>query len=81
MEQEIAEIVEEVLGRRVAPDQDLFDQGATSLAFVRIVALVNQRYDTALTGSELGDLASVDTLAAAVRTAQKLVPTSHRSPS
>ncbi|MER7274098.1 amino acid adenylation domain-containing protein [Dactylosporangium sp. NPDC000244] len=44
-----------VLGReRVNPDSDLFDIGATSLAFIRIIAEVNRRFGTELNGSELG---------------------------
>jgi acyl carrier protein len=60
-------IVEEVLqGREIRPDVDLFDQGATSLAFVRIIASVNERFGTSLTGSELVDGATVDNLVTVV---------------
>jgi amino acid adenylation domain-containing protein len=60
----VLEICQRILQRQgIAVDSDLFDQGATSLAFVRIVAGVNERFDIALTGSELGDTASVRSLA------------------
>jgi acyl carrier protein len=67
MREDVTGIVEEVLqGREIRPDVDLFDQGATSLAFVRIIASVNDRFGTSLTGSELVDGATVDNLVAVV---------------
>jgi len=39
----------------------VFDQGATSLAFLRIVAQVNEKYDITVDVAELEE-ASVDTL-------------------
>ncbi|MGW4463813.1 non-ribosomal peptide synthetase [Micromonospora sp. NPDC004704] len=48
-------IADEVLRRDVPVDGDLFDLGATSLALTRIVAMVNDRFGTALTGAELED--------------------------
>ncbi|MGC4806667.1 amino acid adenylation domain-containing protein [Micromonospora sp. DT233] len=51
----VGAIAAEVLGRpSVATDTDLFDLGATSLAFIRIIAEVNRRFGTGLNGSELG---------------------------
>ena len=67
MREDVTGIVEEVLqGREIRPDVDLFDQGVTSLAFVRIIASVNERFGTSLTGSELVDGATVDNLVAVV---------------
>jgi acyl carrier protein len=59
--QTIREIVRTVLDRDVDPSVDVFDQGATSLAFIRIVAEVNERYDITVDVAELEE-ASVDTL-------------------
>jgi len=67
----VARIVEDVLrSGPVPPERDLFDLGATSLAFVRIIAKANEDFGVALTGSELGDTASVRRLAAAVDAAR-----------
>jgi amino acid adenylation domain-containing protein len=66
----IGKIVAEVLERdRVGPDDDVFDLGATSLMFIRIVAEVNAQFGVALNGSELGDTASVSAIVAAVDSA------------
>ncbi|CCH31882.1 non-ribosomal peptide synthetase [Actinosynnema sp. NPDC047251] len=46
-------IVDEVLVRDVPVDGDLFDHGATSLSLARVIAMVNNRFDLALTGAEL----------------------------
>jgi acyl carrier protein len=44
--QEITQIVRAVLERdEIDPAVDLFEQGATSLAFIRIVSQLNERYD------------------------------------
>lgn len=41
----VGKIVQTVLDREVIDETvDLFDQGATSLAFIRIVAQLNERY-------------------------------------
>ncbi|MBW4720371.1 non-ribosomal peptide synthetase [Saccharothrix obliqua] len=48
-------IVDEVLLRDVPPEGDLFDHGATSLSLARIIAMVNNRFGTALTGAELDE--------------------------
>ncbi|SNY24385.1 amino acid adenylation domain-containing protein [Paractinoplanes atraurantiacus] len=74
----VAEIVREVLRRDTLPyDADLFDLGATSLAFIRVIARVNERWQVSLTGSELGEIASVERLCAVVRAARsdRPVPT------
>jgi amino acid adenylation domain-containing protein len=65
----VSRAVAEVMRREVPVDADLFDLGATSLAFVRIVATVNERFGVALTGGELGDTASVTTLTGAINSA------------
>jgi acyl carrier protein len=59
--QTIGGIVQTVLDRDVEPSVDVFDQGATSLAFIRIVAEVNERYGITLDVAELEE-ASVDAL-------------------
>jgi acyl carrier protein len=61
----IHEIVRTVLDRDVDSSVDLFDQGATSLAFIRIVAEVNGRYDITLDVAELEE-ASTDMLSSLV---------------
>jgi len=65
----VLEIAREVLelAAPLDPAADLFDLGATSLAFVRLVAEVNQRFGVSLTGAELGDAATLAALAACVR--------------
>lgn len=63
--QMIREIVRTVLERDVDPSVDVFDQGATSLAFIRIVAEVNERYDITVDVAELEE-ASVDALSGLV---------------
>lgn len=57
----ITNIVHAELDREVDPSVDMFDQGVTSLAFIRIVAQVNEKYDIAMDVAELEE-ASVDTL-------------------
>ncbi len=61
LQQTIGEIVRTVLGRDIESSVDLFDQGATSMAFIRIVAEVNKRYEITLDVAELEE-ASADTL-------------------
>jgi len=63
--QTIGDITRAVLEREVDPAVDMFDQGATSLAFIRIVAEVNERYDLTVDVAELEE-ASVDVLSALV---------------
>jgi acyl carrier protein len=50
-----------VLDRDVDPAIDVFDQGATSLAFIRIVAEVSERYGITVDVAELEE-ASIDRL-------------------
>jgi acyl carrier protein len=65
----VSQIVAGVLGRPVtALDDDLFDLGVTSLAFVRIITSVNRRFQLTLTGAEL-DRASIRALAACAEAA------------
>jgi acyl carrier protein len=59
--QTVREIVHAVLDHDVDPSVDVFDQGATSLAFLRIVAEVNERYDITVDVAELEE-ASADLL-------------------
>ena len=63
--QAIREIVWTVLERDVDPSVDVFDQGATSLAFMRIVAEINERYDITVDVAELEE-ASVGMLSGLV---------------
>ncbi len=49
----------------VDPVVDMFDQGVTSLAFIRVVAQINENYGVTVDVEEL-DEASVDTLTALV---------------
>jgi acyl carrier protein len=74
--QTIGEIVHAVLERDVDPAVDLFDQGATSLAFLRIVAEVNERYDITMDVAELEE-ASTDELLGLV--AQQLKIQEHQT--
>ena len=68
--EEITAIVESVLGRtNIHPDVDLFDQGASSLAYVRIIAEINQRYGLSLNGSEVNGVATIECLAQLVAAA------------
>lgn len=50
----------------IEPAVDLFDMGATSLAYIRIVAEINAKYDISLDVAELEE-ASVDALSALIR--------------
>ena len=72
---EITQIVESVLKRtHLDPNRDLFEQGATSLAYVRIIAGINQRYQLSLNGSEVEGLATIERLAKVVDEAGAGVP-------
>ncbi len=57
----IHEIMRTVLERDVDPAVDVFDQGATSLAFIRAIAKISDRYAITVDVSELEE-ASVDAL-------------------
>ncbi|HET9896845.1 MAG TPA: acyl carrier protein [Streptosporangiaceae bacterium] len=74
--EEISAIVRSVLRRdHVYPNVDLFDQGATSLAYVRIITEINQRYQLALNGSEVDGVATIERLAQVVAgTTPSVVP-------
>jgi acyl carrier protein len=61
----IGDITRTVLERDVDPAVDMFDQGATSLAFIRIVAEVNERYGITVDVAELEE-ASVEEMSALV---------------
>lgn len=63
--QAIGEITRTVLVRDVDPALDMFDQGATSLAFIRILAEVNERYGITVDVAAIEE-ASVDELSALV---------------
>ncbi|WP_226362228.1 acyl carrier protein [Pseudonocardia sp. ICBG1142] len=57
----VAELVQDEMDRAVDPDVDLFDQGITSLTFLRIIARTNETYGIALDVTQLYE-ASVATL-------------------
>jgi acyl carrier protein len=79
MEEEIGVIVASVLQRdHVRPDADLFDLGATSLAYVRIIAEINQRHQLSLNGSEVDGVATVQRLAQVVTAAAQSVTAINR---
>lgn len=59
--QTIETIVVTELDRDIDPAIDVFDQGATSMSFIRIVAQINEAYGIALDVGELEE-ASVDAL-------------------
>jgi phosphopantetheine binding protein len=64
---EVLGIVREVLGRAdMGPDDDVFDHGATSLSFVRILARINQRCGVMVHAAALGGLATARNMAAQV---------------
>ncbi|MFF9062930.1 amino acid adenylation domain-containing protein [Streptomyces sp. NPDC014882] len=65
-QRQVDAIVTEVLARPgIGLDDDLFEHGATSLAFMRVIASVNRRWKLSLTGAEL-DAATVRQLSACV---------------
>ena len=60
-------IVREVLGRpRLGPDDDLFDHGATSLSFVRVLAQIRQQLGVMVHAAALRGEATPRNLAACV---------------
>jgi acyl carrier protein len=63
-QEEILGIVREVLGRPgIGPDDDVFDHGATSLSFVRILAQISQRCGVRVPAAALGGLATARAMA------------------
>jgi acyl carrier protein len=65
----ILRIVRNVMDRpALAADDDVFDHGATSLAFIRVLAVIHQEYGVVIRPAEL-DPASVRSLAAQVTAA------------
>lgn len=65
--EEILRIVREVLGKPdIGPDDDVFDHGATSLSFVRILAQIKQRCGVMVRATALGGLATPGNMAAQV---------------
>jgi hypothetical protein len=61
---QILGIVREVLGRPgIGPDDDVFDHGATSLSFVRILAQINQRCGVRVPAAALGGMATARAMA------------------
>ncbi|MGC5015668.1 acyl carrier protein [Streptosporangium sp. DT93] len=61
----IMDIMRTHLDREIDPSVDVFDQGVTSLTFIRVVAQINEKYDIAMDVAELEE-ASVDALSGLV---------------
>lgn len=64
--EEVLEIVREVLGRPLGLDDDVFDHGATSLSFVRVLAAINGRFGVMVDVADLDGSATARSLAAHV---------------
>jgi AMP-binding enzyme/phosphopantetheine binding protein len=65
-ERAVSGVVMDVMrGPRVSRNDELFDRGVTSLAFMRILTCINQMFGTEVTGAEL-DEASIAQLASCV---------------
>jgi hypothetical protein len=63
----ILQIVHQVLGRSgIGLDDDLFDHGATSLSFVRVLAQINAQLHVMVHVAALGGAATARNLAAQV---------------
>lgn len=70
----VGEIAQVVLDReKIDEAVDLFDQGATSLAFIRIVAQLNERYGITVDVQALEE-ANIDSLSALIGTQLKDKP-------
>lgn len=67
MEEAILQIVRDVLGRPVGLDDDMFDQGATSLSFVRVLAQIHSRFGVMVDVADLDGVATARVIAACVR--------------
>lgn len=66
----IVQIIRDVLSKPgVGADDDVFDHGATSLAFVRILAQIRQTFGVLVHAPDLGGVATARNLAAAVAAA------------
>jgi acyl carrier protein len=63
--QYVTDIISDVLDRQADPGIDLFDQGATSLAFIRILAMITERYGITVDVATLEE-ASIDSLSVLV---------------
>lgn len=75
----ILAVVRDVLGRPdIGADEDVFDHGASSLSFVRILAHVYQQFGVMVPTTELGGVATARAIAALVASGQadRSVPTS-----
>ncbi|MFB6888411.1 acyl carrier protein [Kitasatospora sp. NPDC056327] len=64
IDQRILAIVRDVLGRPgLGPDDDIFDHGGTSLAFVRVLAGISQELHVRIRVGDLGGVATARNLA------------------
>ena len=76
--QVVLRIVRQVLGRPgIGLDDDLFDHGATSLSFVRVLAQIHQELGVMVHAAALGGVATPRNLAACV-TAEPAVAAASR---
>jgi len=65
----IAEISQNILHQQnLSWQEDIFDQGGTSLSFVRILLAINKDFNTSLSGSELQGDASISNMASVIQT-------------
>ncbi len=65
-QEQVLAIIRDVLGRpQLGPDDDVFDHGATSLSFVRILARVHQDLQLTVHAAALGGIATARNITAA----------------
>lgn len=70
IESELCDIAGPLLGKsEVSLERDLFDQGATSLSFVRLLVEVKRRFGVVVNPVALDGDASLERLAKAIRNA------------
>jgi acyl carrier protein len=62
----VAELARAILEPDISSEEDLFDQGATSLSLVRLILDVNAAFGLSLTGAELAGSASIVNISAIV---------------
>jgi acyl carrier protein len=71
-EETVLKIVRDVLGKSaVGPEDDLFDHGATSLSFVRVLAQIKQEYQVMLRAANLDGEVTARNLAVHIEKAEE----------
>jgi len=71
-EETVLEIVRSVLGKpALGPEDDLFDHGATSLSFVRVLAQIKQECQVMLRAAELDGEVTAHNLAVNIKKAEE----------